>query len=113
MTQSLYGELDPAHSLCVLRLLSHFTVWVGLANVGSCLPGKRKHRLALRNVPSHWRPGGSCDKSLRQRRQDGTRGRDEYENVLSICRVAETQLGECQEEGRPGAAQAPSSSQIP
>lgn len=46
--------------------------------------------------------GENYDKSLRQRRQDGTRGRDEYESVLSICRVAENQLGECQEEGRPG-----------
>lgn len=78
------------------------TVWVGLPSVGSCLPGKRKHCLALRNVPSHWRPEESCDKSLRQRRQDGTRGRDEYESVLPICRVAENQLGERQEEGRPG-----------
>lgn len=104
MTQGL-RELGPDHLLCVL--LSHFS----LGRISYC--GKRKHRLALRNVPSHWRPGEGCDKSLRQRRQDGTRGRDEYESVLSIHRVAETQLGERQEEGRPGAAQAPSSSQIP
>lgn len=77
------------------------TAWVGLPSVGSCLSGKRKHLLDLRNVPSHWRPGESCDKSLRQRRQDGTRRRDEYESVLSICTVAENQLGERQEEGRP------------
>lgn len=80
--------------------------------MGSCLPGKRKHHPALRNVPSHWRPGESCVKSLRQRRQDGTGG----EMSMTVCSpFAEWQRTSWESaRKRAGlvAAQAPSSSEI-